>query len=674
MPTITLTGRNVTLTSSWTYAQTATPTIDGPSYSYSTPTTVTDGITFDFSSIPVGAIIDSARFSSSSWGSGSTKRINGGGVSFSSSGDIPVSSIVPGGTLRFLFTYKASGGYAGSGISGTLSTSAGWTNITLTISYTEPLTAPSFPTEVSVSPSIAFPEQTVVLSWSGASDGVNNPITGYLIYKATASSGEYVAWKTIETTETFASYSFTAPSDGTSFYKISTLGTVSNSSLSSAYATLSIDLSTTSDFTLSATAIDAGKLLSLTIASVKESAHTVTFDFGEYEQIIELDAGVANTSFVIPLEWLNAIPNAVSGELKVSVKTEGGGVKTQKVVLRCPEDIVPIIGETTITRLDGTVPSDWGIYVAGFSKARAAIESPAEPRYSSPIVSYQIICGGSLVEFDTVPNGMTTDYLSGGTQTVIFSATDSRGRMGQKTVTIEVYPYVNPFLTNIISLRANIDGVEDDEGLYATCSATLNFASLDGKNTASCAVSYRPQGGDEWKTAGLLDGILLFGGDIALADNYEIRYTIMDAVGGTSVSYDIVTRAVREIDIMRGGGAWAIGGIANEKGALKVYGLLRVVGDAIIEGNFGFYRLVELPIDDWEGSGPYTKSITIEGMPENKLRPPTVEPQNSADMTIAELEDEAWANIYHVEVEGETLTFYAYEQPTRVLRLHVKVD
>ena len=111
-----------------------------------------------------------------------------------------------------------------------------------------------------------------------------------------------------------------------------------------------------------------------------------------------------------------------------------------------------------------------------------------------------------------------------------------------------------------------------------------------------------------------------------------------------------------------------------------MYGLLRVVNDAVVtgnmtvNGNFGFYKLISLAADGWEQYGTrYTKAVTVEGLPEIKGRPPMITPQNSVDADTAQLEDEAWANIYYVGVEGETLTFYAYEQPTQDLQLHVSV-
>lgn len=110
---------------------------------------------------------------------------------------------------------------------------------TLTCSCTKP----TAPTSVSVSSTNVKPSATVTLSWSGASAGTNNAITGYQIYRATSASGTYSSLATVSSTSTSGSYSVTAPSSSGSsyYYKIYTVGTYSSyspSTISSAYATL----------------------------------------------------------------------------------------------------------------------------------------------------------------------------------------------------------------------------------------------------------------------------------------------------------------------------------------------------------------------------------------------------------------------------------------------------
>ena len=694
MPVLVLTADPVSLKSSWYYARVYH---DETGWTYTAPSSESDACVFSLSEIPAGSIIESARFSSSSWGSGGTKYISCLEQTFSSSRDLPVEKIIPGDTIRASFFYRADGYTPGSGTSGTVTKYAGWNNITLTITYKEPLTAPLPPTEVFLSPDPAFPGQEVTLSWAGAQKGESNDIVGYTVYRSETSDGGYEPFLIISETETGGEVSFEAPSEGAFFYKVVTNGVVSNSALSSTYAKLTIDLSTTSDFVLSDTSIEAGERLMLSISNVKDSPHIITFMFGDYKIEAELAANVSTFYLETPLEWLNAIPNAVSGTMTVIVKTVGGGTKTQKITLMCPEYVVPVVGDVYVERIDGTVPSSWQMYVAGFSKALAVIQTEAEMAYSSPIVSYQIYGGDAFAEFDSVPNSMPTQFLSAGEQTITFSAIDGRGRVGSKTITIQVQPYVYPFVNEISSLRSNSEGIEDDEGLFITSSALLNYTSCEGKNSVYCAVYYRQQGAEEWTFAGKLDGLLVFGGDVALTNNYEVKYVITDSVGGSGTSLDIVTRAVREINIARGGGAWAFGGVANEKGFLKVYGKMKVVEntelqgelkvrsnaevtgnmkvekDLEVGGKIGFYTSFLLTTENWQGEKPYTKTVVIEGLPLNMVRPPMITPSNSADIEVSKLEDEAWANIYHVKIEDGELTFYSYKPFTQELLLHVTV-
>ena len=231
MPTLTLSGGNVSLTSSWTY----TYDQDGW-YTYGTPSTSYDAVTFDLSGIPEGAEIQSATLSASRWGSG--KRLMYGKDADSVS--ITLSDINPPNALRVTFSYQSNGGYkTGTAISGTETASAGWNNITLTITYKMPYSAPTPPTSVSLSDASPAPGQSLTLSWSGAEAGDNVSIAKYEVYRAASASGNY-SYLT-ETTGT--SVTVTAPEGvGSYYYKVKAIGSVSgyDSALSSAYAVAAV--------------------------------------------------------------------------------------------------------------------------------------------------------------------------------------------------------------------------------------------------------------------------------------------------------------------------------------------------------------------------------------------------------------------------------------------------
>ena len=61
------------------------------------------------------------------------------------------------------------------------------------------------------------------------------------------------------------------------------------------------------------------------------------------------------------------IPNSTSGSCTLTCYTYNGntlvGTSTTTVTLSVPASIKPTITGITATRVDGTVPSSWGIYV-----------------------------------------------------------------------------------------------------------------------------------------------------------------------------------------------------------------------------------------------------------------------------------------------------------------------
>lgn len=122
--------------------------------------------------------------------------------------------------------------------------------ITVTINWDYSYTACGAPTAVSVSATNVAPGAAVTLSWSGASAGISNGISGYQIYRSDSAGGSYSYIATVYTSAGSGSTTITAPTgNGTSYYyKVLTLGSVAgyDSGQSSAYAALTCSYSVTS--------------------------------------------------------------------------------------------------------------------------------------------------------------------------------------------------------------------------------------------------------------------------------------------------------------------------------------------------------------------------------------------------------------------------------------------
>ena len=351
------------------------------------------------------------------------------------------------------------------------------------------------------------------------------------------------------------------------------------SALSTAYAALAADLSGTSDYALARETVEAGTELRLALLSNTDKAHELTASIGEFTQNASYEAGAESIAFTPPLSWLNAMPESDTGVLTLRLSTAGGGSITKTMRLQCPQDVGPSLTGAQAEPVSDTVPEAWGEYVAGKSRARISLASAAQPAYGSPIRAYQISGCGAQAEGEGLPLSALTHLLPAGEQTVEVTAVDARGRTGRQRLTLNVRPYETPAISGLLTRRCQADGTEDDEGAYAKAQATVLFSSCGQHNSAGCALHYREQGTEDWQAGGALsEGELIFGGGLSPAANWETRYTVTDALGGQAVFYDMITRAVWELHVKRGGGAWAFGGIANAEGALKIYGDLQVEG------------------------------------------------------------------------------------------------
>ena len=119
--------------------------------------------------------------------------------------------------------------------------------ITVTVNWEYSYTACGAPTAVSVSSTNVAPGAGVTLSWSGATAGISNGITGYQIFRSDSTGGSYSYIATVYTSAGSGSTTVTAPTgNGSSYYyKVLTLGNVVgyDSGQSSAYAALTCSFS-----------------------------------------------------------------------------------------------------------------------------------------------------------------------------------------------------------------------------------------------------------------------------------------------------------------------------------------------------------------------------------------------------------------------------------------------
>ena len=330
-----------------------------------------------------------------------------------------------------------------------------------------------------------------------------------------------------------------------------------------------------------------GTALTVSISRASSSfTHTLTYAFGNTSGTITAKTTSTSVSWTPPLSLASQIPNTTSGVCTITCTTYNGstsvGSKTCTLTLSVPASVKPTITSLTAARIDGDVPSSWGIYVQTKSKAKLAINGAAGS-YGSTIKSYSISGGG----YSGTASTLTTGFLNtSGTITFTATVTDSRGRVSAAaTVSITVTAYSPPYFDSVLSQRCLSNGTLDDDGTYIRGQASYGYSACGNKNTVTRSVSYKKTTDSTWTDAGVSfssgTAFTFGGGAISTETSYDIRYTLADAFSTISVQ-DIVSTAAVVMDFKSGGKGVAVGKVAetdncfevSEVWDVKVYGKL----------------------------------------------------------------------------------------------------
>lgn len=326
---------------------------------------------------------------------------------------------------------------------------------------------------------------------------------------------------------------------------------------------------------VSATNVNMGSATKIAISRASSSfTHTLTYKFGSSTGTIVSKTTSTSVSWTPAISLANQIPKAVSGSCTITCDTYSGstkvGSKTCTLTLTVPATVKPTITSLGVTRVDGTVPTDWGIYVQSKSKATLTINGAAGS-YGSTISSYSISGGG----FSSTESSFTTGFLTtSGTITFTAKVTDSRGRVSDaKTVSISVVAYAAPSFTDYLSQRAISDGTANDDGTYIRSIISYSYSSCGNKNTVTRATYYKKSSASTWTNANKSfssgTAFVFGGGAISTESSYDVKYTITDEFTTVTI-YDTVSTAAVLMDFKAGGKGIAIGKVAEKDNTVEI--------------------------------------------------------------------------------------------------------
>lgn len=358
------------------------------------------------------------------------------------------------------------------------------------------------------------------------------------------------------------------------------------------YGTITASANITLDSIPRASSVSAGNMTLGSVGKINISrasssfTHTLTYSFGNTSGTIATKTTATSVSWTPSLSLANQIPNATSGTCTITCTTYNGntniGAKTCTLSLSVPASVKPTISSLSAARIDGEVPSAWGIYVQTKSKVKLTINGAAGS-YGSTIKSYSITGGGYSGSAST----LTTGFLNNsGTITFKATVTDSRGRVSaEASVSITVTAYSPPYFNSSLSQRCLSNGALDDDGTYIHALVSFGYSTCGGKNTLKTSVQYKQVAAEQWTDAGVTftsNTAFTYGkGQISTETSYDVRYTLEDAFSSISVQ-EIVSTAAVVMDFKSGGKGVAIGKVSEsdntfevaENWDVKVYGML----------------------------------------------------------------------------------------------------
>lgn len=338
---------------------------------------------------------------------------------------------------------------------------------------------------------------------------------------------------------------------------------------------------------VSAKSVNLGTASTITITrAVSAFTHTLSYKFGSASGTIVTKTTATSVSWTPPLTLASQIPKATAGTCTITCTTYNGstsiGSKTCTMTLTVPSSVKPTITSLTAERVDGTVPSDWGIFVQSKSKAKLTVNGAAGS-YGSTIASYSISGGGFAGSAASLTTGFLNSY---GDITFTATVSDSRGRVSAAAkVTITVERYFVPYFETYSSQRCDSEGNLQDDGTYILGNALYNRAPCGNNNRVTRTIYYKKSSDSEWINAGLIFSsgvpIVFGGGQISTEYSYDIRYTITDQFNTVSVQ-DIISTAAVVMDFKSGGKGVAVGKVSetdncfevSEDWDVKVYGRL----------------------------------------------------------------------------------------------------
>ena len=272
------------------------------------------------------------------------------------------------------------------------------------------------------------------------------------------------------------------------------------------------------------------------------------------------------------------------------------GSKSYNVTVRVPSSAAPDVAEGW-AKADcynaGTAAASIDAFVQGYSKAQVTFDSSKiTTKYGATIKRYKIVCG-SVTATDSP---YLTGVLTGTSATITCTVEDSRGYMASGTLSVSLYAYKKPALSDVALYRADEDGTANRAGLCIYARAKLTWSDIGGRNPCSLTGYFRLQSGSYPAAGTAMEsgaGILLTNA-AAVTSTYVAKIEARDSLGNAAAYEATIPTDNVAFHIRDGGQGAGFGKYAEEDDLLDVAWNSRVRKNLTVDGAVSIGNIANL--------------------------------------------------------------------------------
>ena len=337
-----------------------------------------------------------------------------------------------------------------------------------------------------------------------------------------------------------------------------------------------------------------GSPMSVTINSHSTAfRHNLVFFIGTDDYTVATNVAGGTIRWTPPAEIANQVPNATYGVGSFRLETLSNATSSTVIGTTTYTCTLSVPSTYTLTGNSGWAAvapqgpnlSGYSGYLQSFSKLKVHFDPSKISKanaHGATLAEVYMTYNGTKYSGGTTGGDVVGPTLSkAGSNQVVCSMRDSRGRVQNKTLTFTVDAYTAPKLTNAQLYRSNEAGEADTSGNYLSAQATASVTNLNGANQGSMTLSYGEStayGTNHSMSSNQKETV---GGTLLATKRYYARIQLVDSLGKSAVyTAEIPTEDVT-MTFLNGGKGAAFGKYAEQENLLDVDWNLTVHGGEI---------------------------------------------------------------------------------------------